>query len=145
MQFPRNITDANLLSNLKAGKVIKRLTQFQDGEETVKRLVVLTNSNDKITLAITTTTNISPRKYYNRDDIFIKANQENVFENDTYIQLNRIIEVSTETLKKDYNINKLNILGSISDDLLNKIYDVIEQSEIIEGKYKKRILEEKKI
>ena len=144
MEIPRKITDKHLEELLCAGRVIKRLTTFQDGNQSVKRLIVLTNDNELTILAITTTTNISPRKYYNKDDILIKANQEKTFESDTYIQLNRIIPIHTEVLKEEFNKSELDNLGKISDSLLENIYFTVEQSEVIEQKYIDRIINGKK-
>ena len=144
MKIPKDITDKHLQTALCAGRVIRRITAFQDGDQSLKRLIILTNDNEKAILAVTTTTNLSERKYYNKDDILIKANQEKSFEYDTYIQLHRVFELKVEILKEEYNKMKLNDLGKISDLLLNNIYSVVTQSELIEQKYIDRILKERK-
>lgn len=144
MEIPKKITDKHLQAALCAGRVIRRKTTFQDDEQSFKRLVILTNDNEKVLLAVTTTSNIAPRKFYNKDDILIEANKEKSFESDTYIQLNRVFELSVEILKEEYNKRQLDNLGKISDTLLNNIYNIVEQSELIEQKYIDRIIKERK-
>ena len=144
MEIPKEITDKHLQAALCAGRIIRRITIFPDGEQSLKRLVILTNDNEKAILSVTTTTNITPSKFYNRDDILIKANQEKFFECDTYIQLSRVFELPVKILKKEYNKKQLDNLGKISDSLLNDIYTVVEQSELIEQKFIDRIIKERR-
>ncbi|MBU0701917.1 hypothetical protein KKE26_11620 [bacterium] len=133
-----------VLASLKAGAVIRMNTVFPDGSSAIKRLIVLTNKNEELVLALTTTSNInSPKRDYGKEDIFIKANSEKAFNLDTYIQLNRVIPINTEKIKIDYHQHELIILGEISVHLLEQVYQSIEKSELIEQKFISLILEEK--
>jgi hypothetical protein len=144
INFSREITDKAIKEHLAAGSVIKVEVVFSDGERKIKRLVVLSNNNDITVLAVTATSNpISGIRHYGYDDIFVKLGSETVFNKDTFIQLNRVLEIPTEKLKQQYHNHELEMLGSISDVLLKNIYAVIEKSKMIERKYIKRILDER--
>ncbi|GBR76688.1 hypothetical protein NO2_1199 [Candidatus Termititenax persephonae] len=144
IDFPKEITDKTLPNFLRAGAVIKTEVVFPDGGQKIKRLVVLTNNNDEIILAATATSNIlSSSRYYGYDDIFVDINKEKMFDKDTFIQLNRVIEIPLEKLKCQYHRKELEILGNVSDELLLKMYAKIDKSKMIERKYINRIINEK--
>jgi len=144
MRFPREFTDKALLDDLSAGKVIKTEIQFPDGGKAVKRLVVLSNINERTILVITSTSRTNnPRRYYNKDDVFIAAGQEPMFEEDTYLRLNRALEIPTGELLIKYNELRLDKLGHISEQRLNEIYAKVEGSQLIAQKHIARILKER--
>ena len=49
----------------------------------------------------------------------------------------------TEKLQANYNDHKLDVLGEVTKEQLDQIYNAVESSELIEQKHIKRILEEK--
>ena len=144
INFPKEISDKSLLEQLKPGIVIRTEVQFPDGQKGVKRLIILTKSNINSVLMIATTSKHIKRKYYEKDNIQLASNQEKIFEKDTSIQLTRVFEKTTSELQNAYNQHRLNILGKISKELLEKIFNGITSSEVIEEKYKIRIKEENK-
>jgi len=144
MEFPSSVTDDALLSQLKVGTVLKAEVVFPDGEKSVKRLIVVSNQNEELTLVLTTTTNLHYGfKYYRKDDIYLMAGQEGPFEIETCVQMNRVLTMETKAIKEKYNRRILVILGKISDDLISRIYDGIDKSELIDQKHVKRILSER--
>lgn len=57
--------------------------------------------------------------------------------------MNRVIEVSTRLIIDNYNKKRIKVLKPISEDLLYRIYDVIDKSNNIKGKYINRIQKER--
>jgi hypothetical protein len=143
MDFPSSAKRNVLLSSLVPGKVIRAPTTFSDGETAIKRLIVLTKNNTSTLLAVTTTSNkFAPTRYYAKDDIYIEPGTEPCFDIPTYVQLNRIIEISLDKIETFFNSRTLDFLGDISSELLEQIYAVIDKSEQIEIKYINRIKKE---
>ncbi len=129
---------------LKPGNVLKGLFTFPDGYRGIKRIIILTSDNKSTLLFVTTTSNIHGEyKHYRQDDILIHKGDEDAFEEPTYVNMNRVIEVSTQLIVNDYNKKRIKVLKPISEDLLNKIYSVIDESNNIKGKYIKRIQKER--
>lgn len=143
IDLPKEITDKALLESLYPGCVIRTEISFIDGGQAFKRLIVMTNKNEKTALSITTTSQIPINKhYYRQNDIFIKKNQEKVFEKDSLLQLHRIIELETYKMQNVYNSHNLDILGCISNELLSSIYNELSNNKLIEQKYIQRIMRE---
>lgn len=129
---------------LKPGNVLKGPFIFPDGYKGIKRIIILTSDNKSTLLFVTTTSNIHGEyKHYRQDDIHIPKGSEDAFEEPTYVKMNRVIEVSTQLMIDDYNKKRIKILKPISEDLLDRIYDVIDKSNNIKGKYIKRISKER--
>jgi hypothetical protein len=74
----------------------------------------------------------------------VKPGSEAAFEEPTYVQLHRVISLDTKKAIQLFKETKLDILDKISDDLFETILKKIDCSEMIEGKYRKRILAENK-
>ena len=130
---------------LKPGNVLKGPIIFPDGDKGIKRIIVLTSNNQSTLLFVTTTSNTHGEyKYYRQDDIPIPKGSEDAFEEPSYVNMNRVIEVSTQSIMDDYKKNKIKILDPISEDLLDKIYNGVYKSNDIKGKYIKRIRKERK-
>jgi hypothetical protein len=143
MEFPSSITRNVLLKSLLPGKVIKAPTLFPDGQTAPKRLIVLSRNNTSTLLAVTTTSNkFAPTRYYALDDIYIAPNSEICFELPTYVQLNRIIEISFDRIEVLFKDRTLDFLGEITAELLAEIYAGINASEQIELRYIDRIKKE---
>ena len=59
----------------------------------------MTNQHDELLLAITTTSQARTKRYfYGKDDMFLEARQEPLFEAETYVQLGRLIDFKMELL-----------------------------------------------
>jgi hypothetical protein len=144
INLPKDITEKALLEFLCPGCVIRADITFPDGKKAFKRLIVLTVENEKTVLSVTTTRTLTNNQFYRKDDIPIKADKEKIFEKDTFIQLHRVIELETFKMQNDYNSHNLDVLGNISSELLENIYNKIAISKLIERKYIQRILKEKK-
>ena len=129
---------------LTPGNVLKGPFQFPDGYKGIKRIIILTSDNQSTLLFVTATSKIHGEyKYYRQNDIYIPKGDEDAFKEPTYVKMNRIIEVSTHKLIDDNNKNRIKVLKPISQDLLDKIYDVIDKSNDIKGKYINRIRKER--
>lgn len=76
--------------------------------------------------------------------MFIAGGSEKAFEENTYIQLNRIIEIGAENIKHEYHKHNVGLLGEIGGALLSNIYHKINDSDLIEQKHINRIVGEKK-
>ena len=125
--------------------VIRTEAEFTDKTIRYKRLIIVTNDIKKPVLSVTTTSKTPSRSYYFKNNIYVPANKESMFEKNTYIQLHRLFECPIEKLQIAYNKRKLDVLGEISKVLLDDIYISIEISELIESKHIKRILSERKL
>ena len=143
MDFPDSFV-LKVIKELKPGQVIRCPLLFEDKRDPIcKRLIVLSYNNSEIILGLTTTSNkFAPTRYYGKDDIYIEPGSESIFEEPTYVQLHRVKSLETKKVIKLFTENKVTILGNISDELLGKVYERVDRSEKIEGKYRKRIIEE---
>ena len=140
MTIPKNALGSLLEAFLFAGSVLRFKIKYPDGKEGIKRLIVVSNDNKQTTLLLTVTSNIHGEyKYYRKDDIFVPRGSEDCFERDTCIQMHRIIPRNTSKLKDLYTKNSLDILGKISNELMERIYIAINESDQIEQKFVKRI------
>jgi hypothetical protein len=144
LDLPKSITDKALLEFLCPGCVIRTEVVFPDGEKAIKRLIVLTIENERTILSITTTRTPANNQPYRKNDIFVASGKEKVFEENTYLQLHRVLELETYKMQNNYNSHGLDVLGNISGELLGTIYQKISASELIERKYIQRILKEKR-
>lgn len=144
LDLPKDITNKALLEFLLPGCVIRTEVVFPDGGKAFKRLIILTAENEKTVLSITTTRTQTNNQFYRKDDIRLKEGKEKAFEGNTYLQLHRVIELETYKMQNDYNSHRLDILGNISNNLLDSIYQKLSASKIIERKYIQRMLKEKR-
>jgi hypothetical protein len=140
MQLPRHLTEEALKKSLVPGSVLIFEVEFPDKARALKRLIVVSNDNETLVLMLTTTSNLFLNRNYRKDDIYLKAGQEVAFEKETLVQMNRIIEEPVHKMQEIYSQGKMKISKPVSAGLLNKIYAVIEKSELIEQKYIQRIL-----
>ena len=143
MDLPKSLSDLAILSKLHAGTVLRTRVYFEDGADDIKLLIVLTNNNDHLVLNVTTTSNTSKlNRAYSVDDIFVPKDSEPAFNRPTVVQLNRLIPFETETIKTNYHIHELSIIGQVSDELLKNILERVKNSRILLKSDVKRILEE---
>jgi len=145
MDFPEAFT-SKVISQLSPGLVIKCPVDFDNASKPViKRLVILTCNNKETILTLTSTSQkFAATRYFAKDDIYLAPGDEAAFEEPTYIQLHRVISLDTPKLILLFKESKLGILDKISDELFDQILKKIDKSDMIEGKYRKRILEENK-
>lgn len=139
MEFPKEITDKALEQDLIPGKVIRTSVQHPDGATSTKRIIILTSDNKKTILGVVGTSKIEKALRYKKDYIFVKNGNEIVFDVDTVIDLDRVYEIDTISLKKLFFERKLNIIGIVSSSLFDRIINIIKRSEVIEQKYINRI------
>jgi hypothetical protein len=143
MDFPEHLQKSAFNSALSPGSIIRCPVDYSDGASSIKRLVVISSNNDKTVLLLTTTSNkFAPQRYFGCDDVYVSDYLDEGFEVPTYIQLHRVIEKDTATLKKQFATKKLDILKKISVELLKQVLEKIPDSELIEQKYIKRIIAE---
>jgi hypothetical protein len=141
MQFPES-SYSKVIKELKPGQVIRCPIIFEK-EPVSKRLIILSCNNSETILALTTTSNkFAPTRHYGKDDIYIEQGLEKSFDLPTYVQLHRVIVLETCKVIKLFSNNKVDVLADVSNDLLLKIYGKVDTSELIEGKFRKRIKEE---
>ncbi len=143
MDLPRELSDLGIINKLRAGTVIKTKVSFDDGEQKIKLLIILTNKNDYLVLSVTTTSKTNKQlNNYAIDDIYVPQGTETVFSLPTIVQLNRLIPLQTEIIKENYHIHELSIIGNISNCLMQKIINTIQTSNFLLKADVKRILDE---
>ena len=141
MQFPRSLTNGFLKKSIVPGAVICFRVDFPDGGNAVKRLIVVSHDKDSVVLMLTTTSNLFLNKSYRKDDIYLKAKEEASFEKETLVQMNRVIEKPIAKLQEIYAKGEMTILKPVTRQLLDRIYSIIEKSDLIEQKYIKQIIQ----
>lgn len=126
---------------MKPGAVVRCRVPFEDGADSIKRLVVLSTCDEKGTICLTTTSNkFAQTRSFDSGAVYVPPNTEPSFNVPSYIQTHRIIELDI-----DFVISKLDSGGfdfladSISPELFKEVIAAVLLSKAIAGKYKNRI------
>lgn len=133
-------------SDLFINSVESKKVYFFDKTSTVgvgnHRHICVTRTSDKILYFACTTSQedtinrfIEKQKIPSSTVVYVKKDGS-IFKKDTYINCNTIFEISEEDFKKEYDSNKIDLKGEISDDHYNQVLMGIIDSPLVETEIK---------
>jgi len=147
IDLPVNLVLSALEAKLKRGAVLRTLFSFENNDY-FKRLIILNNQFllDEIYFVFTT----SQVEYFitNKDVDLIKLNTlffraGETFLNpdkDMIIDCRKVRQISKENLARNWNNHRLDFLGVLPLDIMEKIDNILKRSNLISPKVKQHIL-----
>lgn len=129
---------------IKKGTIIRLKFRFPNGTERFKFFVVLNKAlQDNPLLCVITTTKLDfyfRNAQFNPDTLTIAAGVISCFSQDTLLDCRQIKSFEREVVKNQFLAGDMTFEGALSQDLIEKIDDVVRGSRLIAPVYKKKIL-----
>ena len=147
VKLPAAISDPHFDKQFKRGIIVKTPVRFKDGRKKYKYLIILNHdvSKDPVLFVLTTSQLefYDKNPHFNKDIVKIKAGSISFFSKETIINCREIHRITRDKLKENFRNNILQVEGELSQEMLNDVDKIIENSFFISPADKELILGKK--